>query len=283
MKQVIILKGLPASGKSTYAFKLIDKNPGKYKRVNKDDLRAMLDNGKWSKSNEKLVLKIRDLIILESLESGFHVIVDDTNLHPKHETHIKQLVKGKAKVVVKDFTDVDINVCIERDLKRNRSVGERVIRRMYKQFIKTDKKLIQNKTLPPAIICDLDGTLALLNGRNPYDASTCIDDEVNIPIKDIITHFHKNGYSIIFVTGRDGKYYNHTLDFLHKKIGVANFHLFSRGVDDNRKDSIVKEEIFMNYIYNRYYVHFVLDDRNQVVEMWRDLGLTCLQVADGDF
>lgn len=52
---------------------------------------------------------------------------------------------------------------------------------------------------------------------------------------------------------------------------------------DMRKDSIVKREMFDEHIRGRYNVNFVLDDRNQVVELWRSMGLTCLQVADGDF
>ncbi|KKL23847.1 hypothetical protein LCGC14_2421320, partial [marine sediment metagenome] len=53
MKQVTILKGLPASGKTTWAIGQIIKNPGKCKRINKDDLREMFDCGQWSRDNEK--------------------------------------------------------------------------------------------------------------------------------------------------------------------------------------------------------------------------------------
>lgn len=59
--------------------------------------------------------------------------------------------------------------------------------------------------------------------------------------------------------------------------------LLMRPEGDIRKDSIVKREIFENYIRDYYNIQFVLDDRNQVVEMWRSLGLKCLQVAEGDF
>lgn len=52
---------------------------------------------------------------------------------------------------------------------------------------------------------------------------------------------------------------------------------------DERKDSIVKQEIYEKYIKDRYNVRFVLDDRNQVVDMWREVGLKVLQVAPGDF
>jgi hypothetical protein len=56
-----------------------------------------------------------------------------------------------------------------------------------------------------------------------------------------------------------------------------------RETGDRRKDSIIKKEIFDRHIRDVYNIEFVLDDRNQVVELWRSLGLTCLQVADGDF
>ena len=59
--------------------------------------------------------------------------------------------------------------------------------------------------------------------------------------------------------------------------------LLMRGTGDNSPDIIVKKAIFDVYIKDNYNIEFVLDDRNQVVEMWRSLGLKCLQVQDGDF
>jgi hypothetical protein len=53
---------------------------------------------------------------------------------------------------------------------------------------------------------------------------------------------------------------------------------------DFRKDAIIKKELFMNNVHNKFFVEFILDDRKQVVDMWRnDLGLTVFQVAEGDF
>lgn len=66
MITVTILKGIPASGKSTWARQMLDEHPGMYKRINKDDLRAMLDNSYWSKGNEAFVLKVRDILIIEA-------------------------------------------------------------------------------------------------------------------------------------------------------------------------------------------------------------------------
>lgn len=143
MADVIMTKGLPASGKSTWARSQVDANPGQYKRVNKDDLRAMLDNSQWSKKNERFVLHVRDTVIRAALERNYNVIVDDTNLAPKHETHIRRMVEAinaetgsHHQVVIKDFTDVPLETCVSRDAARTDPVGERVIRGMYNQFLK---------------------------------------------------------------------------------------------------------------------------------------------------
>lgn len=197
MKKVHLFRGLPASGKSTAARKMLDENPGQYKRINKDDLRSLLDNNHWSKSNEKFVLKVRDQIILQALEAGKHVIIDDTNLHPKHEKRIRDLVKDQAEVVMEDFMHVDVETCIERDLKRPNSVGSRVIRRMWREFLEWHPvNFAQDESLPKALLCDLDGTLALLNGRSPYDASTCDQDLLNLPVAGIVRAYQALGHKI---------------------------------------------------------------------------------------
>ena len=89
MIKVILTRGLPGSGKSTWAKKLIVENPNSYKRINKDDLRAMLDDSKYSNDSEKFILQVRDAMILMAIENGKHVIVDDTNLAPKHDARIR--------------------------------------------------------------------------------------------------------------------------------------------------------------------------------------------------
>ena len=140
----------------------------------------------------------------------------------------------------------------------------------------------------PAIMCDLDGTLALKHDeRTWYDASTCDRDEINKPVQSILFRFH-NTHHIVFCSGRENKYRDPTLVFIKKCfpnfIEGHDFSLFMRETEDFRKDSIIKHEIYINDIKNEWDVLFVLDDRTQVVRMWRDaLGLTCFQVAEGDF
>ena len=127
--------GLPASGKTSWAKQKLADNPGAYKRVNKDDLRAMIDGGKWSRDNEKFVLSIRNQLVLSALAAGKHVIVDDTNLATKHEQELRDLAKSAmAGFEIVDFRHVTVDECIARDQKRSNYVGEKVIRSMYKQF-----------------------------------------------------------------------------------------------------------------------------------------------------
>jgi predicted kinase len=277
MIKVILTKGLPGSGKSTWAKSLVDNDPNTYKRINKDDLRAMFDNAKFTRSMEKFIIKVRNQLILMAIAEGKHVIIDDTNLAPKHETVIRELVKGKAEVIIQDFTHVPVETCIERDLKRQKSVGETVIRQLWEQYLHKPQPLVINPDLPHAIICDLDGTLALLNGRNPFDAANCDKDLLNEPVASIL-----KGRTVILVSGRDDKYRKPTLRFLEQHNIVYEM-LLMRKNKDQRKDSIVKREIFEKHIRPNYNIDFVLDDRNQVVAMWREMGLTCLQVAYGNF
>ena len=282
MKKVLILKGLPASGKSTYARELLLKEKGRWVRVNKDLLRKMCHDSHWSKHNEKFIIQLRNTIILMALEEGKHVIVDDTNFS-SHIEQIKQLVQGKAKVKVDDsFLKVPVEECIKRDLKRLNSVGKDVIMNMYNQFVRQDIPPVEyNPELEDAIIVDLDGTLAIIHDRSPFDVSKCHQDLPNKPVLETVYKW-QDSIKIIAVSGRtdDGK--ELTEKWLREnRVNYTALHM--RKMGDMRKDSIIKQEIYEELIRDQYNIKFVLDDRNQVVKMWRDLGLTVFQVAEGNF
>lgn len=283
MPKITVLKGLPASGKSTWSKEQIKKNSNT-KRVNKDDLRAMLDNSKWTPTNEKFILKIRDLIIKEALSSGNNVIVDDTNLHDKHIARIKELAKEtNSKVEINDsFLKVGLEECIKRDLVRPNSVGEKVIRDMYKKFIATQElPIIQNKDNPKAVIFDVDGTLAIMNNRSPFDWAKVGDDILNKEVFNLYLAYKTLGYKIIICTGRDGVCEKETKQWLHKNdISYNEFRI--RPKDNTEKDAIIKAR-FLEELVKDYYIEVVVDDRDQVVQMWRSKGLKCFQVAEGNF
>jgi predicted kinase len=288
MKQIILTKGLPGSGKSTWARAFMAEHPNAYKRVNKDELRDMLDCGAWSRDAEIFILAARDLLVVEALKQGKHVIVDDTNFAPKHEARMREIAKQYGATVEVKMFDTPVEECIAQDLKRTRPVGEAVIRKMYNQQGPHQRGVaVHSKPevapfdplLPAIIICDLDGTLAHLNGRSPYDATTCENDVLCEPVAAIL---QKQGEAVVFMSGREEKYRDQTERWLASH-HVHHAGLFMRPTGDKRKDSVIKRELYDAHIRGKYNVLFVLDDRNQVVELWRSLGLMCLQVADGDF
>lgn len=307
---VIMCKGLPASGKSTWA--KASSQQAKVQRINKDDLRKMLNNGKYSKAKEKFVLKVRDNFIKEAMSQGNSVIVDDTNLVSYHETVIRKLVEefnetSKVKYTFEvKFFDVDVVECIRRDNLRasDGRVGIKIVMQMYNDLMrKEDDPLLtykdipeeyrfnrdvgnmakQDIDLPRVIMCDLDGTLAILKYRHPFDPKSCESDIVNFSVKQTLLSMKKQGYKIILVSGRKDSAKYETERWLSDN-WIPYDELHMRKDKDNRKDSIIKEEIYEQYILGKYYVEFILDDRDQVVDMWRQkLGLTVFQVNYGKF
>jgi len=382
MPKIIMTRGLPASGKTTWAKEQVLKSDGKTKRVNKDDLRAMINAGKWSRHSEKQILDIRNRIIDYYLSKGYDVIVDDTNLNPEHEKTLRGFTMDdqySAGFEIKDFTGVSLDECIKRDQSRPNYVGEKVIRRMYNTFLapKTNvaqysiegdeqlcqelaeivtsissdllpqsgnqkekildavssavkspentplKSTIQNMTerlsrtssssvnratrkskivtshkepaynpdLPTCIIVDIDGTLAHMNGRSPYDYTKVSTDLVDKTVRDIVLNYFWEGREtdpkipatyVVIVSGREDGCKEETIQWLSDN-GILYDELHMRKHDDHRDDRIVKKEIYETAIKPRYNVRFVLDDRDRVVKMWREQGLKVLQVAEGDF
>jgi predicted kinase len=137
MPTLIITVGLPASGKSTWATsQVLAAPPGAIVRVNKDLLRTMLHADRHAKGTEAQVLKARDALISSFLRAGVDVIVDDTNLVRHHHDRLSQLAERlNATFVVKDFTEVPLQTCIERDAARPNPVGATVISEMYERHL----------------------------------------------------------------------------------------------------------------------------------------------------
>lgn len=299
--ELVILRGLPASGKSTYARKLVEHG---YRRINRDDIRAMLDNSFYSKDTEVLVRELQDHAIRTALQDGWPVVDDNSNLVPQtvKRLHAVAASVGNVNVIEKPF-NVPIAECLARNAAREgvARVPDKAIYDMAKDAKLTKHNLehketyypalvkfnrIQDETLPKAIICDLDGTLALHYGRNPYDAAKCANDAICYPVLDTIRAVNEQGKRIIFVSGRSDKYKPETIQFLLGKCGFYDdeYTLLMRKESDKRKDSIVKKEIYEQNILGKYLVEFVLDDRPSVIRMWRyELGLTVFALNDKEF
>ena len=279
--KLLALRGLPGSGKTTYARELANKG---WVRVNKDDLRAMLNNSKFSKDNESYILALRDEIIISSLVQGKNVVVDDTNLDPKHLIAFESIAGEFMSDFEIKFFDVDITECIRRNALREKPVPKKVIYQMYERYIKPPQQVIEyDDSKEECIIVDVDGTLAhISDGRSPYDASRAMNDSLDDAVSVVTAMMYNHGYKVIILTGRNAEHRDVTVEWLEAN-GVDYDELYTRADGDTREDSIVKEELFRTHVEPRFNVKFVLDDRNSVVNMWRRIGLKCFQVAEGNF
>lgn len=298
MTKLIILQGLPASGKSTYAKQFVQENTS-YIRVCRDDLRRMR-GVYWLPEQEELISSWEKETTRLALKSGYNVILDATNLNSKYWRSWQHLANDSgAEIEFKRF-DVDLDECIRRDKEREDSVGEDVIKKMYKDYVKlvnngvpelpkedslVFEKVIQDDKLLKAIIVDLDGTIALnLGKRSPYDFSRVYEDTPNTSVIKIIHRYREGSFGesneIIFVSGREDSCRDKTIKWLEDKCGFLKPKLFMRKTGDRRKDAIVKKEILDKEIKNKYYIEAVFDDRLSVSKMWHQIGLTLLKVGD---
>ncbi|MDQ3695359.1 MAG: hypothetical protein M3464_17275 [Chloroflexota bacterium] len=134
-----------------------------------------------------------------------------------------------------------------------------------------------------AIICDIDGTLADLGTRHPFDFGTVDQDAVKHATAELVRILHRAGYAIILFSGRDDSARELTLAWLAAN-EIPFDSLTMRRTGDRRKDSVVKRQMYERTVQGTYDVLLVLDDRDQVVAMWRkELNLPCFQVDYGDF
>lgn len=321
MRTVVITIGLPASGKSTWAKQQLVQEPKRWKRINRDDIRAMVDNG-WNPAGETFITIVQESTLRSALDEGFDVIIDNTSLPARVRKRLHEICAqvGDVKIIERMF-QTPMQTCLDRNATRAEPVPLRVIEEMAKKHggmlkrgpaiqefyyppveFKDVVAMDQNAALPKAILCDLDGTLALIGDRSPFDATECdVKDKPNVPVIECVKAMHAQGVQIIFMSGRMAKDRDASIRFIEKWVRVpANYafskenderpqdnpipyQLFMRATGDMRKDNIIKRELFDAHVRGKFNVLFVLDDRDQVVNGWRTMGLSCFQVAPGNF
>jgi len=304
--QVIVVTGIPGSGKSTWSKQHVAKDPDNWVRISNDDIRAAMNDGVYSAQMEKIVTATRLFMIRESLKMNKNVIIDNLNLNKRHWTYVSKICKEMNKdiMLMEKHFYVELEEAIERDSKRigKACVGEQVIKKWYKESggksfkhysprkeifkknINTSNEefvpMKQDKSLPKLLISDLDGTLALMNGRNPYDASTCDQDLPHEHVVELVKLYNQTGHKIIFVSGREDKDRAPTERFIQKYLPGISYELYMRPTGDMRKDVIIKEEIFNNNIKDKYYVSLWVDDRLQICKYLYKSGISFVRVGD---
>jgi predicted kinase len=310
--KLIVTRGLPGSGKTTFAEAYrLDRPLGEVVRVNRDDLRAMLFGPEYGipvHDCEEQVTHVQRHAVTQALRRGQDVIVDDTNLRAK-------VLRGWAELAhrvgvefhVQDFTDVPLETCVARDRQRrlrgSRSVGVTVIHNMYDRFLRGGtalpdltvapapavKPYTGTPGKPKAVIIDVDGTLANHGERNPYDTSRYHEDTPHPEIVEQVRLAADAGYVLLVTSGRSEEFRDVTDAWLLEHLGLTTWRgnarnkLIMRKSGDVRNDAIVKLELFDTHIRDNYDVRWAWDDRDRVVEAWRSMGLPVNQVRPGDF
>lgn len=281
MSKLIIMRGLPASGKSTRAKEVVEQS-GNAVRINQDLLRTMLHYDKFTVQNEKFTAKAkRELIKYFLTQTNRKVVVDDTNLNPSTLESIKNIAK-ECKIEFQVITmETDIEECIRRDSLREKKVGREVIINMARRYGLYDFKNSE-------VIVDIDGTLADIEHRRHFveqdkkDWKSFFeamgDDPVREEVLGEVRELSKS-HDIVLVSGRPERYKQETLEWLDKH-NVPRVTLLMRGMNDSRPDDIVKEEILNNY-FVKSKIFLVIDDRPRVIRMWQRNGLNVKDVGDG--
>lgn len=306
MAKLTITRGLPGSGKTTWAEAWVAESPSHRVRINRDALRGMIHfkQGPAPNETEQAITKTQKDLARHYLRLGYSVVVDDTNLRQRHAREWATLAKlTGAEFEVEDFTRIPLETCLRQNAQRNEAtrVPEAVIRSMHTKFLnagplphpEADLPVVEEwepweptEGLESVYLVDIDGTIALCGDRDIYDGSKVHLDTVNNDVAHVVKILATLGHRIVFMTGRSEEFRAQTAKWLIANgfvSGLTKAELHMRPEGDTRKDSVVKHELFNKRVRGKYNVAGVFDDRNQVVEMWRAIGLTVFQVADGNF
>lgn len=295
--KAIVTVGVSASGKTTFAKELVAQG---WLDVNRDDIRFDIFCGgnrdwslyKFSKDKENRVTQVQESMVDGAQMLGQNVIISDTNINDKTRNFWIDRLTGLGYDVEVKYFDIDLLEALKRDARRCNGVGYEVITDQYARYMKLrhgqdyHKHVVNRKH---CILCDIDGSLAEMHNRKPFEWSKVGQDLPRSHVVEMVNSYYfddnyesEKAREVIFVSGRDAVCQKETRQWLIDNVGgwTDSCWLLMREQGDFRKDTVVKKEIFDKYIRNNYNVDYVIDDRKTVLRMWAyELGLTTVDVG----
>lgn len=290
-KQAILTVAPSASGKSSWTEQFI-RNRGDWCNIERDEIRfELFTDGKrdwtaykFNKKNEEVVTKEYNSRLDQTIRLGYNVILSDTFLNEKYRNQmIDKLESEGYEVTIKDDWDIDWETIRTRNIQREGGISESVLWDQWLRYLDykgLKDSYVPDESKPLSVVVDLDGSVAEMKGiRKPYEWSKVHHDLPIEPVVNIVKGLYLQGYSVVFLSGRDGCCEDETLAWLYDVFRDMDFTLYMRASGDSRKDYVVKRELFNDNVRDNYNVQMVIDDRKSVVELWEELDIKVINVG----
>lgn len=317
---LVVLVGVAGCGKSTFARQYFED----HEVVSSDECRRMVSGDPDDQAATPDAFDLLTFLVAKRLKWRRLTVVDATNVRERERSRLLGLAGKHDVPAVAIVLDLPLEVCLERDAARGRSVGGDVLRRQHRA-LEADRDGLQPgrgweavrvlgdpeeadavrivrrqeapaaSTLPeieagkpPAVVVDLDGTLSSnawrlhhLEGDERDWEAFFAEMERDAPVEPIVemVRWLARDVEVLVVTGRPAGYEPTVRRWLAEH-GVVYDELYLRGQGDRRPDTVVKRELYRDHIADRWDVVFAVDDREQVIEMWRGEGLYVLEAVD---
>ena len=299
IKKLILTRGIPGSGKSTWAKSWVNEDPTHRIRFNWDDIRNMM-GPYWiiERENTGVLKSLRESFLNKMMNEGWNIVIDNMNLNPKEYEYYNNIINHHNKInnikyelEFKDFF-ISVDECIRRDSLRNNPIGEKTIKELYskyRHFIQTTnvEKYVNNLIKPDpnkpyCVVIDMDSTMCFNTNKRPWygkgAAEEMINDIENFGVCETVWALMQE-YPIIVATGRDTSQEEVTRKWLSQhRIDPIKYYFRTKG--DYRKGTEVKKEQ-IEKIMKDYNILVIFEDSEPIVQMYRDMGLTVLQPNKG--
>lgn len=280
--KAILTVGAPASGKSTWAEEFIDARAAEgetWVEVNRDNIRfqQVQPGGNWKTWRwgfEEEVTQISDQMIASAAAQGHNIILSNTNSDEGTRARTTNTLQKLGYEVSERVFMPAYEELVKRDVGRDRPVGAFVVgKHHFKVVEQFGERYVPDASKPNAVIVDVDGTVAQMYNRGPFEWSKVGQD---LPRDEVIAAVegvaHAFGAQVLITSGRDEVCRKETQDWLYRH-GIWHKELLMRPKGDHRKDTVVKSEIFWRDIEPKYNVIAAFDDRPVIVRLWHEIGI----------